>query len=124
MTEAELQAQVVQLAGLCGWRVMHVRKSVGRRGGKSAWQTTTSIKGWPDCAFWRPGCFFVAELKSDTGTVSADQKAVLAELREAGVPSFVWRPRDWDEIQAALQHGPTGLGSGHAVSGPGSGADL
>lgn len=104
MTEAEFQAQVVQLAGLCGWRVMHVRKSIGRRGGKSAWQTTTSIKGWPDLFLYHPGrgLHFAAELKSDDGPVSAEQKTVLAELNRAGCPAVVWRPKDWDAVEMML----------------------
>lgn len=108
MTEAEFQAQVVQLAGLCGWRVMHVRKAIGRRGGQRAWQTTTSIKGWPDLFLFHPrrGETFAAELKSDTGTVSAEQREVLADLNAAGVPADVWRPRDWDVVEAVLTGRP------------------
>ena len=50
---------------------MTVRPSVGRRGGRPAWQTTTSIAGWPDLAcLWRPGQLLLVELKTDRGRLS------------------------------------------------------
>lgn len=105
-TEKEFQAQVIELAHLLGWEVMHVRTSIGRRGGAAAHQTTTSIKGWPDLFCFRPGQTFVAELKSATGRVSEDQVRVLHGLAEAGLKTFVWRPSSWDEIQRVLSKGP------------------
>ena len=62
LSEADFQRQVVDYAHIMGWRVMHVRKSMGRRGGQVAHQTTTSIKGWPDLTCFRPetGEFLVA----------------------------------------------------------------
>ena len=101
---AEFQRQVVELAGIYGWRVLHVRRSLGRRRGGAAWQTTTSIKGWPDLFAFHPvrGSVFAAELKSDTGRLTAEQKQVLAELEHCGIDTRVWRPADWDEVEAAL----------------------
>jgi hypothetical protein len=101
-TEAEFQAQVVELATICGWTWLHVRKSIGRRNGKSAWQTTTNLKGWVDLLLWRPGRMIAVELKSRTGKTTPEQDAVLASLAEAGVETYVWRPSDWDEIAAVL----------------------
>ena len=104
VAEADFQAQVVELARICGWKHMHVRRAVGRRGGRSAWQTPTSIKGWPDAALWKPGRFLLVEFKSDTERLSPEQSEVIASLREAGCDVRVWRPGDWPEIQAVI-HG-------------------
>lgn len=42
-TEAQWQAQVLQLAGALGWRSMHVRRSIGKG---HQWTTSTSCVGW------------------------------------------------------------------------------
>jgi len=106
MSEAEFQAAVVALAEINGWRVLHVRKSLGRRDGAVAWQTTTNLKGWPDLLMWRPGRRIVAaELKSDRGRVTAEQSDVLESLAAADVATYVWRPRDLDRIAVVLGRG-------------------
>lgn len=43
-----------------------------------------------------------AELKSDSGRVRPEQEQWLADLREAGIAAFAWRPGNWDAIQASL----------------------
>lgn len=107
--EATFQAQVIELAELLGWTVLHVRKSIGRRNGGRAWQTTTSIKGWPDLFMWHPRYGVLArELKSDAGKVTAEQTAVIASLCAAGIDAGVWRPRDFaEEIPSTLNGEPT-----------------
>ena len=100
--EADFQAQVVELAGLCGWKVLHVRRSIGRRGGFQAYQTTTSIKGWPDLFLYRPGQHIAVELKREKGRLTEDQAQCLRDLQAAGVQTYVWRPSNWDEIKAVL----------------------
>lgn len=104
LTEADFQRQVVELAHILGWRVLHVRRSIGRRGGQQAHQTTTSIKGWPDLLLFHPdrGEHFVAELKSEKGRLRPEQVEVLADLRASGVECHVWRPSNFDEVQARL----------------------
>lgn len=102
ITEAEWQEQVVQLAHLYGWECLHVRRSIGRRGGKSAYQTTTSIKGWPDLYMWRPGEHIAVELKREKGRLTEEQRTCLRGLANAGVRVFVWRPSDLDEVQRVL----------------------
>lgn len=99
-SEAELQAQVVELARICGWRTMHVRRSIGKG---RRWTTSTSVVGWPDLALWRPGQFLLVELKTDRGQLSNEQAVVVASLRVAGVDARVWRPSDWDsDIEPTL----------------------
>ncbi len=111
LTEAEWQAQVVELAHILGWEVLHVRRSIGRRNGKAGWQTTTSIAGWPDLLMWRGPRLIAAELKSETGKATREQLRVLAGLRAAGVETFLWHPSDLPEIADALRR-PT-LCAGH-----------
>lgn len=98
-SEAEFQGQVVELARICGWRTMHVRRSIGKG---HRWTTSTSVVGWPDLVLWRPGRIIAAELKSDRGQVTPEQALVLASLEEAGMECHVWRPSDLNEIAATL----------------------
>lgn len=105
-TEAEFQAQVVQLAGILGWKVLHIRRSIGKG---NRWTTTTSIVGWPDLLMWHPRHGVLArELKTDTGKLTAEQGEVLASLCAAGVDAGVWRPADFEEeIPSTLAGEPT-----------------
>lgn len=103
ITEREFQGQVVELAGICGWQVLHVRRSIGTRGGKAGWQTTTSISGWPDLFMWKPGRVLAVELKREKGRLTEEQADVIRSLIDAGVPCEVWRPSDWDRIKEALR---------------------
>lgn len=100
VSEQAFQQQVVELARVCRWRTMHVRRTVGR--GRT-WTTSTSVTGWPDLAIWRPGQFLLVELKSDTGKVTPDQQRVLSSLCAAGVDVRVWRPKDWEQIVETLR---------------------
>ena len=101
VSEASFQAQVIELAEWLGWRVMHVRTTVGRGGMHT---TATSVVGYPDLTMWHEGQRRVlfAELKSDTGRATAAQLEVLDSLRAAGLEVHLWRPRDWDEITTVL----------------------
>ena len=103
VSETEFQRAVVDYLNMCGWRHLHVRKSMGRRNGTEGWQTTTSIKGWPDLLAWKPGRIVAIELKSDTGRATPEQLDVLASLSAAGVETFIWRPSDWPEIEKVMR---------------------
>lgn len=97
MTEAEFQDRVIATARLYGWMVHHTRPA---RMADGRWRTPVQgDKGFPDLvlAHERHGTVF-AELKSDTGRLTPEQKAWLAVL--GGV---VWRPRDWPHVLAVLQ---------------------
>lgn len=99
--EAEFQAQVIELAHICGWRHLHIRRSIGK--GKR-WTTTTNIKGWPDLMLMRPpdGLIF-AELKVPPHATTPEQDEVLAFLDGFDfATAVVWTPDDWDDIKAAL----------------------
>lgn len=90
--EEEFQTQVIQLARLRGWRVYHTHDS------------RHSAAGFPDLVLVRErdGRLLFAELKSNTGRLTLDQRSWLAALRACGVPAFVWTPEDWPSIEAAL----------------------
>lgn len=90
VTEAQHQAAILELAQLTGWRWYHVPDS--RR----------CPAGWPDLALWRPPRFVMAELKRDNGRLSEAQRETIGELRQCGIEVYVWRPRDWSEIERVL----------------------
>lgn len=99
--EATFQAQVVELAGICGWRHLHVRRSIGKG---QRWTTATNIKGWPDLMLMRPPDELVfAELKVPPHGTTPEQDEVLAFLGGFTIArTVVWTPDDWDDIQATL----------------------
>ena len=105
ISEADWQAQFTELGGLLGWRVMHVRRSIGK--GKR-WTTATSIVGWPDVFCYHPvkGWHFAAELKSEKGKTTPEQDEVLADLRASGVPAYVFRPSDLEDVMIVMTDGP------------------
>lgn len=96
LTEAQFQQRVVDLAKLTGWHCVHYRP---------AWQAgkfrtpLTGDRGAPDLILARRGVVLLAELKTDRGRLSPEQKAWLAALGPYG---RVWRPRDWPAIVAEL----------------------
>jgi len=105
-TEAEFQDVVLELAGVCGWMVHHVRPARMKDG---SWRTPVQGDvGFPDLVLVRDGRIVFAELKSERGRLSAAQKDWLGELRKAaawcGVSVVVelWRPSDWDDVVACL----------------------
>ena len=102
LSERDWQAQVVELAGLCGWMVQHSRPAqIGDR-----WMTAiTGNVGFPDLvlAHKTKGVVF-AELKTDSGRVSTPQKEWRDTL--AGhVEYYLWRPSDYDAVLARLTRG-------------------
>lgn len=115
-SEAEFQAQVVELAHILGWHVLHVRRSIGKG---QRWTTTTSVKGWPDLFLWHPRHGVLArELKTDDpkSKLTAEQEEVLASLCAAGIDAGVWRPADFtEEIQSTLAGEPTPLAAARSV---------
>ncbi len=95
VTERQLQAQVVQLAQLNGWRCYHTFDS--RR----------STPGFPDLVLVRPPrCLFV-ELKTTAGRLRPEQRSWLEALAEVerAPEVFLWRPADFGDIQSTLRRG-------------------
>jgi hypothetical protein len=115
LSEAAWQGQVEALARFYGWLVYHPpdNRPVDGRGRR---QRTT--RGFPDLTLVRGAELIFAELKRDTTYPDADQRAWLDALRQvadavdwaAGVDGpainvYVWRPRDFDDVQARLARG-------------------
>lgn len=100
LSEAAFQTRVIGAARTYKWRVAHFRPALTQSG---RWATPMQgDKGFPDLVLARHGQLIVAELKSDTGQTSPEQKRWLAELGEFG---RVWRPDDWPMILFELRHG-------------------
>ena len=105
MKESYFQSQVILLAKLHGWLVMHTRAVEIRPG---VWKTPLQgHAGYPDLTLVHStkGIIF-AELKSDIGRVSAMQKAWHETLSAAGAEVHIWRPQNWDEINVRLASPP------------------
>lgn len=103
-SEAAFQQQVIDLARLCGWRVGHFRSvHVQRKDGTTYWQTPVQADGagFPDLVLAKKGrAPLFVELKAEDGALSMDQRAWLDAL---GDVARVWRPSDWDDIEATLR---------------------
>jgi len=83
MTEASLQAAVLKLARLFGWRFNH------------PWISIRSEAGFPDLFLLRPPRALLAELKRETGKLTDAQSAWIADLERCpALEVHVWRPRD------------------------------
>jgi len=80
MTEAELQEAIRAMCGQLGLYVYHPHDS--RR----------SEKGWPDLAIIGRGGAIFRELKSDTGSLTSEQRQVGYLMRAAGLDWAVWDP--------------------------------
>lgn len=93
MTEAELQANVVFVAKIFGFRVAHFRKAWSEKG----WRTPVSGdgKGWPDLVLCAPGRLLFVELKVAGRKPTAEQLDWLEALRSAGQEVYLWTDKDW-----------------------------
>lgn len=91
-TEAGFLRRVKELALLRNFHCYHTLRSKG------------SDAGFPDLVLTKPGRLLFAELKSQRGSVSADQERWLALLRHSvpGVEVYLWYPNDWDTIVRVL----------------------
>ena len=107
LTEAQLQAAVIQTAHVFGWRVAHFRPAKTSRG----WRTAVAAdgKGFPDLVLVHPGSgrLLFAELKSDRGKPSPEQEQWLIALETTNAEVYVWTPADWP---ARITHVLTGRG--------------
>ena len=83
MTEAQLQANVLDAMRTLRWRAYHTHDS--RR---SEW-------GFPDLCAVRGHRLLFAELKSTTGRLSPMQAQWITDLEGTDAEVYVWRPEDW-----------------------------
>ena len=107
LTEKKFTDMVMKLASLCGWRTLHLRPGLNRRG---KWQTAVQGDGagFPDLLLLKGPWQIAAELKVDKNESRPEQTAWLEAFAETGAFSYCWRPEMWNEIEAVLRDGPTG----------------
>lgn len=102
--ERDWQREFEELAHTFGWTVAHFRHALKADG---TWITPVSADGagFPDNILAKPGKPVIfAELKTDKGTLSSNQKAWLSILRTVpGIRVFVWRPKNYQEIVKELR---------------------
>ena len=96
VTEAEFQQAVVQYARLRNWMAFH------------PFDSRRSAPGYPDLTLVRAGRLVFAELKTETGRVSAAQVEWFDALDEvakscAHVEVHLFRPSDWPSIEDVLR---------------------
>lgn len=90
-TEKEFQAQVVKEFKTFGWKPYHTHDS------------RKSAAGFPDLCIGRIGLVVVAELKVGKNEPTPDQVEWLNFWKSAGVPTYLWRPADWQDIAAVAR---------------------
>jgi len=102
MSEDDFKGRVIGYAKLNGWMVTHFRPAKLPSG---RWATPLEgHAGFPDLALARDGVVILAELKSDDGKPTAEQKKWLAAIGSQG---RVWRPADWDAVVVELSRSAT-----------------
>jgi hypothetical protein len=102
-SERDFQGAVLDLALACRWRSAHFHDS-RRQVKPGVFVGDKAAVGFPDLVLARPPRLLIAELKRDKGQVRKAQREWLDLL--ASIPQvevFVWRPKDWAEIEEALR---------------------
>jgi len=100
ISEDTFTKQVVDLARWLGWRIMHQRPARTN----NSWRTAImGHAGFPDIIALRGNRRLMAELKSAKGKVTVEQNDWLQAAREAGFETFIWKPKDIDEIERILR---------------------
>ena len=98
--EADLLASVMELARATGWTVAHFHDS-RRQVGEVTYIGDKDAKGFPDLVMVRASDLIFVELKSEKGQLTPAQKVWVMALNRA-TDCYVWRPRDWPEIERRL----------------------
>jgi len=98
LSEKAFMAAIVKLATAQGWKVFH------------PFDSRKSMPGYPDLTMAHApirqlpeGSLLMAELKIDGEKPTIEQQAWLDVLQTiTGIQCFVWRPSDWNVIEATL----------------------
>lgn len=98
VTEHDFQVAVTQYAEARGWLTGYIKRS-GYVGKDGTWKGM-GPRGEPDVRLARGGVYLTRELKTESGTLSEEQKRWQDALGPYG---GVWRPRDSAEIMEVLQ---------------------
>jgi VRR-NUC domain len=103
LTERELQANVVFVARVFGFKCAHFRPAWTRKG----WRTPVEgdAVGFPDLVLCAPGRLIFVELKCGRNKLTPEQSEWLEALRAAGQEAHVWTDRDWQTglVEAELR---------------------
>jgi len=105
-TEEQWQAWVIELAERLGWHWGHFGKCKVGKPGEERWVTPgTGVLGvgHPDLILARGMEVIYVECKADTGRLRKGQQEWIEIMRAAGLPVYIWRPRDRHEVQQTLE---------------------
>ena len=106
ITEQDFMGQVIELAHIFHWLCVHFRSvHIQRSNGSTYYQTPVQAdgEGFPDLILLRDKTILAVELKSEKGKVRQTQKEWLEKLARAGIPTYIWRPSDFDDIVKILR---------------------
>lgn len=101
-SEAQFQAIVIRIAMYAGWKHYHAPDNRPNANGRVQ---QNIVAGFPDLVLVKEDKLIFAELKKETGILSAAQKDWLARLEKTNVECYVWRPSMIKEITAILEEG-------------------
>lgn len=93
-TEAEFMGMVREAAERLGWVVVHFPAMLA------------NPSGWPDLIMFRDGQVLIAELKTGHGKLGPKQWEWIGRLAAVGIHVQIWRPEDWETIEATLKGEP------------------
>ncbi|MFA5048910.1 MAG: hypothetical protein WC516_07855 [Patescibacteria group bacterium] len=104
VSEESFQRTVIDLAHTYGYKVAHFRKA---RKSNGDWITPVGAdgKGWLDLILANKDKrdFIVAELKSEDGKMTKEQKMWFGTLKQCCHSVYVWRPSDYEDIVLRLK---------------------
>jgi hypothetical protein len=106
VTEQSFERQVIAYAEIMGWRIFKDRATNMPRACKACKapiRTARNVAGLPDLILVRRPRVVWAELKSERGTLSDEQRDWLAALRDCEQETYVWKPSDWELIERVLR---------------------
>ena len=90
ISEKSFQQLVIDYAKLKGWTVYHTFNS------------RKSTPGYPDLSMVRGARHVVAELKSEHGRLTPDQRRWLEAFQHTSTEVYLWRPSAWPDIERVL----------------------
>ena len=100
--ERDFQKAVIDTARIYGWKIAHFRPALTKHG----WRTPVMAdgQGFPDLTLVRGNELVFAELKSDHGRPTREQRHWVENLnRVQVVKARIWRPTDWNLIIETLE---------------------
>lgn len=98
-SERDWQNFVIARALNHGWTYYHAPDNKPCNGRRQK-----IVPGFPDLVLVKGSKLVFAELKAETGRVSAEQKVWLAKLAATGCEAHIWRPSQWKEVNEYLEN--------------------